>query len=124
MDQLSVYDILSLIRTNEEAVSTQFQVWLTITFSTIVAVFAGRDILTQLIRGLVSLLYCLASLATLASGIYLAENTAKLSVELSTRGVSYAPPVFASVSYLLLFFAGLITTVYFIQLKTGDTAAS
>ena len=95
----------------------QFQVWLTITFSTIVAVFAGRRVLTRSISWLVTMLYLLASVATLASSIYVAESNAHLLVELAKRGGSMPPPTFAGTTYLLLFIAGIITTVYFIHIN-------
>ena len=116
MDQLSVYQALELIRINENDISTQFQVWLTITFSTIVAVFAGRSLLTKVIKWLVTMLYLMASIATLASSIYLAESNAQLTASLVAQGASVPPPVFAGVVYLVLFLAGIATTVYFIHI--------
>ena len=118
MDQLSNYEIMTLIRMSEEAVTTQFQVWLTITFSTIVAVFAGRSVLTKSIKWLVTMLYSLASLATVASGLYLAEGNAQLTHLLSTRDVAIAAPTFASAVYFALFFAGYATTLYFIHMSS------
>lgn len=117
MEELTVYEVISLIRTSEDAVLTQFQVWLTITFSTIVAVFAGRSVLTKGIKKLVTMLYLLSAVATAASSFYLAESNAQLTVHLAERGVTIAPPMFAGVAYLTLFFAGLVTTVYFIHME-------
>lgn len=117
MEKMSVFEILQLIRINESAISTQFQVWLTITFSTIVAVFAGKNLLTRTIKWLVTCLYLLASLATVASSIYLAESHARLSFMLAEKGEQIQSPLFASISYFVLFFAGICTTIYFIHME-------
>ena len=120
MDQLSVYQAIELIRINENAISTQFQVWLTITFSTIVAVFAGRSLLTKVIKWLVTMLYLLSSIATVASSIYLAESNAHLTAILMERGANVPPPIFAGIIYFMLFVAGVGTTVYFIHMNLND----
>ena len=120
MDQLTVFEALELIRINESAISDQFQVWLTITFSTIVAVFAGRGLLNRTIKWLVTLLYALASLATAASSIYLAEHNARLTLGLVAQGAQVPPPVFAGVAYFALFLAGIATTFYFIHKGATD----
>lgn len=117
MNELSVYEALDLIRTNEAAISTQFQVWLTITFATIVAVFAGRTLLTALIKWLVTILYLLASLTILASCIYLAEGNAQITALLLSQGAPSSPPIFAGISYFVLYIAGVATTVYFIHMR-------
>lgn len=117
MNDLSLYEALDLIRTNEAAISTQFQVWLTITFATIVAVFAGRSLLTGLIQWLVTLLYLLASLTILASCLYLAESNAQITALLLSRGAPVPAPLFAGASYLALYIAGVVTTVYFVHMN-------
>ena len=118
MDELTIFELIELIRMNEEAMATQFQVWLSITFATIVAVFAGRELLNKPIKWLVTMLYLLASLATTASSIYLAEGNAKLAVILTERGAHFSAPVFAGATFFILFLAGVCTTVYFIQMDT------
>src|SRR6056297_1714974 len=104
MEELAVAEILELIRINEEAMVIQFQTWLTITFATIVAVFAGRNLLTGLMRWLVTMLYLLASLAVTALSLYLAENNALLVAILVSRDVAVAAPVFAGITSFVLFF--------------------
>ncbi|MEQ8835512.1 hypothetical protein [Haliea sp.] len=117
MDALTIAEILELIRVNEEAMVTQFETWLTITFATIVAVFAGRNLLTRLMRWLVTLLYLLASLSVTAMSIYFAESNALLTLLLESRGVTVVAPVFAALVFFVLFLAGVLTTVYFIHMK-------
>lgn len=64
------------------------------------------------------MLYLLASLATTASSIYLAEGNAHLSAILVDRGAHFPAPVFAGATFFILFLAGVCTTVYFIQMDT------
>ena len=123
MEELTVAEILDLIRINEQAMVIQFQTWLTITFATIVAVFAGRNLLTGLMRWLVTMLYLLASLAVTALSIYLAENNALLVTILASRDVAVAAPVFAGITSFVLFLAGVGTTVYFIHMKPHDESS-
>ena len=123
MEELTVAEILELIRVNEEAMVIQFQTWLTITFATIVAVFAGRNLLTGLMRWLVTMLYLLASLAVTALSLYLAESNALLVTILSSREVAVAAPVFAGIISFVLFLAGVGTTVYFIHMKTNHESS-
>ncbi len=121
MEALSVAETIELIRINEEAMATQFQTWLTITFATIVAVFAGRNLLTKLMKWLVTLLYLLASLSVTAMSIYLAENNAQLTAILASREVTMAAPIFAGIVFFALFLAGVGTTVYFIHMRPEDS---
>lgn len=118
MEALTVAEVLELIRINEEAMSTQFETWLTITFATIVSVFVGKHLLNGVIRWLITLLYSLASLMVIAMALYLAENNAQLVSVLATMGVDVDGPVFAGAVALSLFLAGFGTTVYFIHMDT------
>lgn len=118
MDALTVAEALELIRINEEAMSTQFETWLTITFASIVSVFVGKHLLNRLMRWLVTLLYLLASLMVIAMTLYLAESNAQIVALLAGRGVAVAGPVFAGSVALCLFLAGVGTTVYFIHMDT------
>lgn len=63
------------------------------------------------------MLYILASLASAASGIYLAESNAQLTATLVDRGVHFSAPVFAGTATFVLFFAGFCTTIYFIHMR-------
>lgn len=117
MEALGLAEALELIRINEEAMVVQFQTWLTITFATIVAVFAARHLLTPVMRWLITLLYLLSSLSVVAMSIYLAESNARLIAELGARSVDVATPVFAAIVFFTLFVAGVGTTVYFIHMN-------
>jgi undecaprenyl pyrophosphate phosphatase UppP len=119
MEALTVAEALELIRINEEAMSTQFETWLTITFATIVSVFVGKHLLNKVIRWLITLLYLLASLMVIAMAIYLAESNAQLVLVLAKMGAEVEGPVFAGAVALFLFISGVTTTVYFIHMDTG-----
>jgi len=123
MEELTIAESIELIRINEEAMVMQFQTWLTITFATIGAVFAGRNLLTKLIRWLVTMLYLLASLSVAAMSIYLAENNAQLTSMLALREVAVSAPVFAGTIFFVLFLSGVVTTVYFIHISIDETHA-
>jgi undecaprenyl pyrophosphate phosphatase UppP len=118
MEALTVAEALELIRINEEAMSTQFETWLTITFATIVSVFVGKHLLNRVIRWLITLLYSLASLMVIAMAIYLAESNARLVLVLAKMGAEVEGPVFAGAVALFLFLAGVGTTIYFIHMDT------
>ncbi len=120
MEGLTVAEAMELIRINEEAIAIQFQTWLTITFATIVAIFAGRNLLTPLMRWLVTLLYLLASLSVAAMSIYLAEGNARLIAALTARDVAVATPAFAGIVFFVLFLVGVATSVYFIHMTPDD----
>lgn len=120
MEALTVAEALELIRINEEAMSTQFETWLTITFATIVSVFVGKHLLNRVIRWLITLLYLLASLMVIAMALYLAESNAQLVLVLASMGAKVEGPVFAGAVALFLFSAGVGTTVYFIHMDMDE----
>ena len=122
MESLTVADALELIRLNEEAMSTQFETWLTITFATIVSVFVGKHLINRVIKWLVTLLYLLASLMVVAMSIYLAESNARIITDLAARGVEVSGPVFAGIVAFILFICGVGTTIYFIHMDWEKTA--
>ena len=122
MEALTIAEALELIRINEEAMSTQFETWLTITFATIVSVFVGKSVLTPVIRWLITLLYGLSSLMVIALALYLAESNAGLVLSLAEKGAEVEGPLFAGGVALALFLAGVMTTFYFIHMDTDKAA--
>jgi hypothetical protein len=117
MDSLSLIQVLELIRVNEAAIVTQFQTWLTITFATIVAVFAGKDLLTFHIKWLVTGLYLSASITITGICIYLAESNVTYTILLEHKNIVVASPLFASIALFLLVLVGIATTCYFIHMQ-------
>lgn len=57
MDVLTIAQILDIIRVNDDAMVTQFATWLTITFATIVAVFAGSVFFVLFLAGALTTVY-------------------------------------------------------------------
>lgn len=121
MEELSLVQILELIRVNEAAIVTQFQTWLTITFATIVAVFAGKELLSFHIKWLITGLYLSASITITGMCIYLAESNVVFTSLLQLRNVEIASPLFASVALFVLVLVGVATTCYFIHMQSIES---
>ena len=121
MEELSLVQILELIRVNEAAIVTQFQTWLTITFATIVAVFAGKELLSFHIKWLITGLYLSASITITGMCIYLAESNVAFTSLLQLRNVEIASPLFASVALFVLVLVGVATTCYFIHMQSIES---
>ena len=119
MDTVSTAQALELLRINEAAIVTQFQTWLTITFATIVAVFAGKELLSFHIKWLVTGLYLSASVAMTGMGIYLAEGNVLLINLLQSRNIAVTSPMFVSVALFVLVTVGVLTTCYFIHMQSS-----
>ena len=115
METFTVAQAFDLIRTNEAAIVTQFQTWLTITFATIVAVFSAKELLTLKIKRLITLLYISASITIVSICVYLAESNVMSIRLLKSNGVEVASPMFAGSALLLLLILGVATTCYFIH---------
>ena len=121
MEELSLVQILELIRVNEAAIVTQFQTWLTITFATIVAVFAGKELLSFHIKWLITGLYLSASITITGICIYLAESNVVFTSLLQLRNVEIASPLFASIALFVLVLVGIATTCYFIHMQSIES---
>lgn len=121
MEELSLVQILELIRVNEAAIVTQFQTWLTITFATIVAVFAGKELLSFHIKWLITGLYLSASTTITGMCIYLAESNVVFTSLLQLRNVEIASPLFASIALFVLVLVGIATTCYFIHMQSIES---
>lgn len=124
MEELSLAQILELIRVNEAAIVTQFQTWLTITFATIVAVFAGKELISLHIKWLITGLYLCASLTITGMSIYLAESNVVFTTLLQARDVKIASPLFASIALFTLVVIGVATTCYFIHMQSTKIKTS
>lgn len=122
METLSIAEALELIRINEAAIVTQFQTWLTITFATIVAVFAGKELLSFHIKWLITTLYLSASVTITGICVYLAESNVLHIGILKSRGVTFASPTFAGIALFVLIIVGMLTTCYFIHMQSTKKA--
>lgn len=119
MEELSVAQALELIRVNESAIITQFQTWLTITFASIVAVFAGKELFSFHIKWLITALYLCASITITGMSVYLAESNVAMIALLQERGIQFASPLFAGVALFVLVMVGVATTCYFIHMQSA-----
>lgn len=120
MESLSVAQALELIRINESAIITQFQTWLTITFASIVAVFAGKELFSFHIKWLITILYLCASGTITGICVYLAESNVVMISALQAKGVKFASPLFAGIALFVLVMVGVLTTCYFIHMQSAS----
>ena len=122
MEAMSVAEAIELIRMNESAMSTQFQIWLTITFSTIVAVFVGRNLLTRVMKWLVSTMYLLASITVIAQSVHLIGSNVRITEVLVKDGIrlNESALAIAGIAGYALFLIGMATTLYFIHMSPHD----
>lgn len=118
MEQLSVAQAIELIRVNEAAIITQFQTWLTITFASIVAVFAAKELFSFHIKWLITILYLCASITITGISVYLAESNVVMILALQAKGVEFASPLFAGIALFVLVSVGMMTTCYFIHTQS------
>ncbi len=61
MQQPTIAEIRELILLSEASIDYQIQFWLTVTFATIVASFAARNLLAPKLRALITSLYLTAT---------------------------------------------------------------
>jgi hypothetical protein len=114
MESLQVFEAIELIRINESAMRELFEVWLSITFATIVASFAGREQLTKVMRRLGGCLYVLATFTMVSAWINYADSNFQLAAVLATKGAVQAVPWITGTGYISLVALGVVTTLYFI----------
>ena len=114
METLTTFEALELIRLNESAMRELFEYWLSITFATIVAAFAGREQLTRVMRVLGAVLYILASVTLVSSWVVYGGSNIELAELLSNRGAPQEVPLISGIGYVVLVLLGIGTTLYFI----------
>ena len=107
-------ELFELLRLNEEAMGVQFQIWISVTFATIVAAHAGRDSLSRPMKWIVGLLYLLATVTLGSMWYYYAENNFQLAHLLVSRGVDPIIPTITGPARMALVTCGVLTTLVFI----------
>ena len=115
MESMTVAELLEILRINEAAQWNHFQIWITITFATIVASFVGRKQLTGPLRYLVSFLYLTATLTISSFFMYLAKHNRQIQLELIDRSVDLPGPAVTSISVTILLVFGVVSTIFFIH---------
>ena len=120
MDKLSPADLLELTILSESVIDYQLELWLTVSFATIVACFAGRNLLSNKMRWIVSSLYLLATIAVVSRIYYLVLDLWAYSNALVSLGIDSNIPIAMSVARITLFIAGTGTTIYFVHHGSKD----
>ena len=119
MESLQVFEALELIRMNESAMRELFEVWLSITFATIVASFAGRDQLTKVMRILGGCLYVIATFTLVSAWMNYGASNSELAGVLAAKGAAQPIPWITGIGYISLVVLGVGTTLYFIFYGSG-----
>ena len=118
MEQLSTAEILELMLVHEQFIDSQIEFWLTVTFATIVASFAGREYMTKTNRNIVGLLYLIATVVFISRWFYEAIDLGGYLVILADRGIEASPPIITAIFRLLLVVLGGFATIYFLAKNT------
>ena len=117
MENPEIVELLQLLLAREQHIDTQVQFWLTTSFATIVAAYAGRNTLSQKLRHIVTALYLLATLMFVSRWYYDVISIFSIVQQISEiRGqdTTESPPYVTIVSRVLLMISGTLATVYFI----------
>ena len=117
MDSLTSAELLELLLLSEAAVDYQVEFWLTVSFATIVASFAARHLLTKRIRWLISFLYLASTFVFASRWFYNAWDALVYNEVLVSRGIEMPVGYVSGVARMILFLAGTLATVYFLNAK-------
>lgn len=119
MDSITTTDLLQLILASEQFIDDQIEFWLTVTFATIVASFAGDKLLTVQNRIIVSVLYILATILFMSRWYYEFLDLTVYIELLGSRDVRLDTPVVTIFSRLALVAAGTLATLYFVNTRVN-----
>jgi hypothetical protein len=117
MDQLSPGELYELILLGEASIDSQFQLWLTCTFATIVASFAARHLLTKKMRWIVSALYLLATFVYVSRLYYDGVVIFAHRDALSQAGLEHPAVFVTGIGRAATMIFGTFATLYFVHLK-------
>jgi len=111
---MNTAEIYELILMQRSSIDTQFQVWITITFATIVASFTSKEELRTKYKIFVSLLYIIATVTLASRWYYDAIETISLIEALDKEQIELWVPKVTIISRSLLMILGSIGTLIFI----------
>lgn len=114
MDNPTIAELLELILLSESSIDAQSQFWLTVTFATIVASFSARNILSDKLRALISLLYLTSTVVFASRWYYDAADILIYQAMLLELGYENASPTVTAISRVVLMLIGTAATMYFI----------
>jgi hypothetical protein len=117
MESVTTTDLLELILASEQFIDDQIEFWLTVTFATIVASFAGDKLLTVRNRIIVSVLYILATFLFMSRWYYEFLDLTLYFELLVNRGVLLEAPLVTIFSRIALVVAGTLATLYFVNTR-------
>ena len=129
MNELSQEALYNLTYTALDFTDTLFQVWLSITFAAILAIFFSGTAVTRWMRWLLIVLYTGSSV--LLTGRWMIGIGHVRTYADLLDGAGYAPfptPIIAGsvmgVLHLLMFVVGTLATIYFMSTFRGQSQAS
>lgn len=117
MDETTVAELIELLQNESASIDMQFQLWITITSAVVIASFAARNHLPQLMKIFVALMYALASVTI---GLRYANDASQFvffTTELGDRGVKYPAVIDLRLLRGLVYVCGTIATTAFILLR-------
>lgn len=117
METVTTSELLELILASEQFIDAQIEFWLTVTFATIVASFAGDRLLTWPNRVIVSILYLLATVLFMSRWYYEFLDLEVYFALLMDRGVNPDEPVVTIHARIVLVLAGTLATLYFVNTR-------
>ncbi len=121
MDNPTTAELLELILLSESSIDAQSQFWLTVTFATIVASFSARNILSNKLRALVSLLYLTATVVFASRWYYDAADILIYQAMLFELGYENGSPTVTAISRVVLWLLGVASTLYFIYFGKSES---
>ena len=120
--EATVFELKEIILATEQVVDIQFQFWLTTSFATIVAAYAGRNRLTTGLRHIVVVLYLLATLTFISRWYYAGLDLAEYRLMLEELGRELNAPWGTLFSRLALMICGSLVTVFFVYRSEASEA--
>ena len=117
MNQFSAAELAELFFIREGTIDLQFQFWITITFSAIVASFVAGKHLSRRLRAVVALLYSLAVVVLISRWYYAAVQATLFSTQLAELGVTLGFPWITMISRVILVALGTTVALVFLLSK-------
>ena len=114
MESVETADLIELVLIQREALASQLQFWLSVTFAVIAASFIAGPRLTARYRFSIGLLYFLATAMTMTGWVAAGDELLAMHVELGARGVNVDTPWVTAVLRFTLMALGAVLTLMFL----------
>lgn len=111
---MSIAELIQALQSESTSIDTQFQIWISVTFAAIIAVFMAREQLSMNTKVFLGSMYALAAAVVILRYANDASQFAFLKNELTERGVMY--PAIADLRILraVVYAIGTLATVVFV----------